>query len=118
LERVTPMLDRPVLAGSSVPSETGAVIRPLATPSGQVAVDVGAGEPHPVVREPTVFQRGDRTYLLTTGVWPLKNSSVRLAHDITSALPARRDLREVPVGARVVATVVAGGLAVVRAAGQ
>jgi len=115
LERVTALLDRPALGASFVPSETGAVILQLVTPSGQVAVDVGGGEPLPVVREPTVFQRGDRTYLLTTGVWPLTNGSVRLAHDITSALAVRRDLLEVLVGVGVLVTVVAVGLAFVGA---
>src|SRR5690606_186390 len=82
----------------------------LVTPSGQVAVSVGGGEPLPLVEEPTVIERGGRTLLVTTGVWPLTNGSVRLAHDITAALAVRRDLLEVLVGVGLVVTVVAVGL--------
>ncbi|HLU27351.1 MAG TPA: HAMP domain-containing sensor histidine kinase [Glycomyces sp.] len=110
LERVTALLDRPALGASFAPAETGTTVLQLVTPSGQVAVSVGGGEPLPLVEEPTVIERGGRTLLVTTGVWPLTNGSVRLAHDITAALAVRRDLLEVLVGVGLVVTVVAVGL--------
>lgn len=115
LERVTALLDRPALGASFAPEDTGTFILQLVTASGQVAVNVGGGEALPVVRAPTVIERGERTYLVTTGVWPATRGSVRLAHDITDALAVRRDLLEVLVGVGVLVTVVAAALALLGA---
>ncbi len=116
LQRVTTLLGRPALGASFAPEDTGTFILQLVTPSGQLALDVGGGGVTlPVVRAPTRIERGERTYLVATGVWPATRGSVRLAHDITAALAVRRDLLEVLVGAGLLVTAVAAGLALLGA---
>ena len=68
------------------------MILQLVTPGGVVAVNWGDVELLPVVAEPTLMKRGDRTFLVTTGAWPTTDGTVRLAHDVTAALGLRRGL--------------------------
>ncbi len=108
LERVTALLGRPTLGASFAPETADTVILQLVTPAEQVVLDVGGDELLPPVEAPTVLERGGRTYLVTTGVWPATQGSIRLAHDVTLALAVRRDLLESLIVAAVVVTTVAG----------
>src|SRR5690606_10189211 len=87
------------------------VILQLVTPGGVVAVNWGGLELLPVVSEPTLIQRGDRTFLVTTGAWPTTDGTVRLAHDVTAALGLRRGLLGSLVAAAAVVLLVAGAAA-------
>ena len=73
LERITALLDRPMLGASFPTGESSNVILQLITPEGDVAVNWGDAEPLPTVSEPTLVQRDGRTYMVTTGVWPATN---------------------------------------------
>lgn len=115
LERVTTLLDRPTLGSSFAGPDSSSVILQLVTPAGHVVLAWGDKEPLPATQEPDVLARDDRTYLVATGVWPSTNGSVRLAHDISDALAARRDLVRILVGAAMVVTLVAAVAAVVGA---
>lgn len=111
LERITALLDRPMLGASFPTGESSNVILQLITPEGDVAVNWGDAEPLPTVSEPTLIQRDGRTYMVTTGVWPATDGSVRLAHDVTAALASRGGLVRSLVGAAAVIIVVAGAAA-------
>lgn len=111
LQRVTALLDRPTLGASFAPGETDGVILQLVSPDGQVAVDWGGAELLPVVDEPTLMELGGRTYIVTTGVWPSTDGSVRLAHDVTAALAVRTGLVASLLGAAVIVVIVAGAAA-------
>lgn len=111
LERVTALLDQPMLGASFPPGDSELVMLQLVTPSGTVAVNWGDNELLPVVPEPTLIQRGERTFLVTTGAWPATDGTVRLAHDVTAALGLRRGLLRSLVAAAAVVLLVAGAAA-------
>ncbi|HZW99496.1 MAG TPA: hypothetical protein VFF10_05490, partial [Trueperaceae bacterium] len=111
LERVTALLDQPLLGASFPTGNSSLVILQLVTPGGVVAVNWGGLELLPVVSEPTLMQRGDRTFLVTTGAWPTTDGTVRLAHDVTAALGLRRGLLGSLVAAAAVVLLVAGAAA-------
>ena len=113
LERVTALLNQPVLGSSFADSEETAVIVQLVEPGGQVILQWGEAGPLPEVTEPTTVRLGAQTYLVTTGAWPATGGTVRLAHDINPALAVRRNLLTSLLAAALVITLIAAIVAVI-----
>ncbi len=107
LERVVGLLERPSLGASFGDASSDGVILQFVTDDEDLALWWGDDTLLAAEEDPTRFDRGDRTFIMAQAPWPAANGTVRLAHDVTDAMLARRDLAR--------ALVTSGGLVVLLA---
>lgn len=115
LERVTALLDQPVLGSSFARPSLSGVILEMVAPNGVVMLRWGEGGPLPNVTEPQRATFDSHTYLVMTGPWQATGGTVRLAHDIEASLAVRRGLLRVLLASAVVVTLVAALVALLLA---
>jgi len=93
LERVTVLLEQPMLGASFTGPAASGVVLQLVDADGQVVLAWGDGAPLPSHVEPTQFDEGGRSLLVAQAPWPVAGGTIRIAHDVTAALQSARDIR-------------------------
>lgn len=92
LMRVSLLLDNPLL-GASFPESTGtSFILQFVAPGDRLVMSWGRKQLLPEVANIQRLELDGRTFLVATAPWPATSGTIRLAHDISSALSARADL--------------------------
>ncbi|CAN5740726.1 N/A [soil metagenome] len=107
LERVATLLDRPSLGASFRPSGNLDVILQFVTANGDVVLSWGAETLLPPDDGPILHSRDGRTYLVATAPWQSTAGTIRLAHDVSGAMQARRELAGVLAVSGIVVVLVA-----------
>jgi two-component system, OmpR family, sensor kinase len=107
LERVVGLLERPSLGASFGDPSSDGVILQFVTDDERLALWWGDQTLLPITDGVGRFEHGERTFIAAQAPWAAANGTVRLAHDVTGAMLARRDLAR--------ALVTSGGLIVLLA---
>ncbi len=92
LGRVSALLDQPRLGESLVEPNATASVLQFVAPDGTVLQRFGPDVKLPATASPHVIHQGTRTYLAASTPWTATGGTLRVAHDITDALAARRRL--------------------------
>lgn len=108
LERVAALLARPILGASFVESDADAFILQFVAADDRVVMSWGDSSPLPLAPEAHVVQIEDRPYLVGRSIWEATGGTIRLAHDIGSALAARAELARSLLVSGTLITLIAG----------
>lgn len=92
LARVVVLVEQPLLGASFTGASEVGVILQFVDAQGRVALAWGDDEPLPAFAEPTRLEAGDRHLLVAQVPWPAAGGTIRMAHDVTSAVLSVRDL--------------------------
>ncbi len=94
LVRVAALLDRPILGESVLSEDVDGFVLQVVGPDELVLMSWGRAELLPTAIEPSVVELDGRRYLAGEAAWGDSGGTIRVAHDIESALTARRRLVE------------------------
>ena len=93
LERAAVLFERPILGASFTGAGDVATVLQFIDADGRVALAWGDEAPLPAVGEPKRITRGERLFLVAQTPWPAAGGWIRMAHDVTAAMGAARDVR-------------------------
>lgn len=89
---VAVLLEEPMLGASFTGAGDVGVILQLVDAQGRVALAWGDDAPLPATSEPTRLEVGERHLLVAQVPWPAAGGTIRMAHDVTSAVLSVRNL--------------------------
>lgn len=92
LKRIAVLLDRPTLGASFTDSASTGFILQFVAPDGQVIMSWGGEALLPLAERPQILQLGEHSYLSSHAPWGATNGTIRLAHNISSAIRSRENL--------------------------